>query len=104
MSMFSMPSKESRVNINAKVATEMKLIDGMEATGKLHSFIPTKNDSGFMLEIHVGDTHSVLTYAKTSSAKLAAMLGGKIGLVYRGVSGDYANFTPKFLFTGGSIE
>jgi hypothetical protein len=89
--------KADYIKIDAAFAAENGFVEGASMVGTLKSYIPTKNDGGFMLEVVFGGTHSVLTYAKTSVAKLTTMLGGKIEMTYRGNEGVYANFSPKFL-------
>ena len=89
--------KAELIKIDAAFATANNFVEGASMVGTLKSYIPTKNEGGFMLEIVFGGTHSVLTYAKSSVAKLTTMLGGKVEMTYRGNEGAYANFSPKFL-------
>lgn len=97
MALFNKKAPEI-IKIDAEMASNFEVNSYM--VGKLHSYIPTKNESGFMLEIHLKDediTYSVLTYAKKSAAYLSTQLGGRIGLTFTGVENGYANFQPKFL-------
>lgn len=106
MNLFKAIHKAPEVTqIDAALAKDFA--KGSYMIGKLHSFIPTAKENGFMLEIHLVDgqkTYSVLTYAKKSAAYLTTKLGGKIGLTFRGIEGEYANFSPKFLANFDSEE
>ena len=93
---FKMPTA-IHTRLDASVANSLGLQVGMEAEGVLKAFRPTRNDEGFMLEIVVANTYTVMTFAKTSTAKLASTLGGKVLLTFKGIDGDYANFSPKFI-------
>ena len=93
---FKMPTA-TYTRLDATVAQALGLQAGMEAEGVLKAFRPTRNDEGFMLEIVVANAYTVMTFAKTSTAKLASTLGGKVSLTFKGIDGEYANFSPKFI-------
>lgn len=88
----------SIIQLNADNSKEIE--EGSVVTSKLHAYLPTRNETGFMIECRFdvgGKTYSVLTYTKTSGAKLSTQLGGKVELTFRGISDGYSNWSPKFL-------